>query len=124
VVAYPGTGGTTQFATLSNTYTPTSGNAGLRVFNAANAGSFDTYVTTPGGAMTTANATATAFGGNSAFFSVPASSQQVRFTNAGTQTVGLDAGNNTFVAGQNSTIVLAPAATGTTTLRSFYSGGC
>jgi hypothetical protein len=46
VVAYPTATGGVQFTTLNNTFTPTAGQAGLRVFNAtALAAGIDLYVT-------------------------------------------------------------------------------
>ena len=45
VIVYPGAGAATQFATVSNAFTPTAGQGGLRVFNAAGAGtSYDIYI--------------------------------------------------------------------------------
>lgn len=50
--------------------------------------------------------------------------QQVRITNAGTQTLVLDVGARSFVVGQNVTLVIAPPAAGSTTPRAFYVTGC
>jgi hypothetical protein len=125
VIAFPGADGTTQFATLSNAFTPTSGSGGLRVFNAASgAGNLDAFVMAPGGTLGTANATNIGFGSGSAFFNVPAGMQDIVFTNAGTQTVALDAGNSTFNAGSNAVVVIAPPASGSTALRAFTTTGC
>jgi hypothetical protein len=127
VIAYPGAGGTTtQFATLSNAFTPASGQGGMRVFNAAGAGtSYDIYVSAPGASSATSVANNVGFGSGSSYFNVPAgSTQQVRVTNAGTQPVVLDAGNRTFTAGQNVTLVIAPPLTGSPAPRAFYATGC
>jgi hypothetical protein len=126
VVAYTGAGGATQFATVSNAFTPSSGQGGLRVFNAGVVGSnYDIYVTAPGAALGTTSANNIGFGAGSSFFNVNAgTSQQVRITNAGSQSVALDVGNQTFTAGQNATLIIAPPAPGSTTLRSFIVAGC
>jgi len=125
VIAYSGAGATTVFATISNAFTATSGQGGLRVFNAAGAGtSYDVYVGAAGGASTTLMANNVSFGSGSSYFNVAAgTAQQVRITNAGSQAVVLDAGSRTFVAGQNVTLVIAPAAAGTTP-RAFFVTGC
>ena len=126
VIAYPGAGTTIQFATVSNAFTPTSGQGGLRVFNAAGAGtSYDVYLGTPGSTSATSVANNVGFGSGSSYFNVPTSAaQQVRITNAGSQTVTLDAGSRTFVAGQNVTLVIAPPLTGSPAPRAFFVTGC
>jgi hypothetical protein len=126
VIAYPSATGGVQFATLDNTgFTASSGSAGLRVFNAASgAGNLDVYTMAPGGAFTTPVASSVGFGTGSAFFNVPAGTQDVQFTNAGTQTVALDAGSSAFTAGNNSLLVAAPPTAGGTALRSFIASGC
>jgi hypothetical protein len=126
VIAYPSVTGGTSYATISNTFTPTSGNAGLRIFDAiSGTSSYDAYVTNVGGSLTTPSASAMTYGSTTSGINVGTSSaQQLRFTNAGTTTVALDAGNTTYTAGKNSIVVLAPAATGTTTLRSFATANC
>ena len=126
VLIYPGTGGMTQFATVSNAFTPTAGQAGLRVFNAAGNGTnYDVYVTAPAAALTTPNVNNVGFGSGSSYFNVGgASAQQVRITNAGSQTVLLDFGNQTFTAGTNATLVIAPPIPGSTTPRAFLVQGC
>ena len=124
VVAYLNSAGTTQFAELPGAFTPTSGQAGLRVFNGApNTGSFDAYVTAPGASLVAPSAASVAFGTASNFFNVPSGGEQLRFTNAGTSTIALDAGTNAFVSGQTSTAVLAPTVFGGA-LGSFILPGC
>lgn len=126
VVAYPGAGGTTQFTTVSNAFTPTSGQGGLRVVNAAGAGtSYDVYVGAPGAALGSPQANNLSFGSGSSYFNVTTSTaQQIRITNAGSQTVTLDVGNRTFVTGQNATLIIAPPAAGSNTPRAFFVAGC
>jgi hypothetical protein len=121
VVAYTGANGTTQFATLSNSFTPTSGLSGLRVFNAASGSG--NVVLLSNGAVLNSGAT-TSFGNSGTFFSTPAGAQTFTFnTGTGTSVFG-STGSVTLVPGQNSTVILGPAATGSTALRSFVSTGC
>lgn len=130
IVALPGTGGTTQFVTIAsaNPNTLGSGQAGVRVFNATGGtGSYDVYFTAPGttlGTSNTANATSIASGTASSWFNVGGGTSQVQFTNAGTHNVAFNWGNQTFTSGQNSIVVLGPAASGSTALRAFTIGGC
>ena len=125
VIAYPGAGAATLFATVSNAFTPTAGQGGLRVFNAAGAGtSYDIYIGAAGSSATTLAANNVGYGSGSSYFNVAAgSAQQVRITNAGSQTVLLDAGSRTFTAGQNVTMVIAPPS-GSTAPRAFFVTGC
>jgi hypothetical protein len=126
VIAYPGAPGVIQFATVSNAFTPSAGQGGLRVFNAAAAGaSYDVYVSAPGAASATAAANNIGYGSGSSYFNVVAgTAQQVRITNAGSQTVVLDVGSRTFTTGQNVTLVIAPPLTGSPAPRAFYVNGC
>ena len=116
VVAYADAGGVTRFATFAtNTFTPGNAQAGLRVFDAATgAGSFDVYVNPPGSALGTASATSLVSGTSTSFFSVDAGSQQVRLTNAGTQTIAFDSGALTLGAGRNYVLVVGSPVTGST----------
>jgi hypothetical protein len=128
VIAYPGPGGATQFAIVSNAFTPASGQAAMRVFNAAAAGtSFDVYVTDPGVPIATSVASATNVSSGTAssnFTMSGGNTQQIRVTTAGSQTVLLDVGNVTLDVGKTATLVLAPPATGSTVLRTFLVNGC
>ena len=126
VIVYSGAGATTQFATVSNAFTPTAGQGGLRIFNAAGAGtSYDIYIGPAGGSATTLLANNIGSGSGSSYFNVAAgSAQQLRITNAGSQTVVLDVGNRTFTAGQNVTLVISPPFTGSPVPRAFYVTGC
>lgn len=117
VVAFTDANGNTQFATLNNSFTPASGQAGLRVFNAAN-GSGTLSIMGNG----TDLGVSVPFGAASDFVNVPAGTQDLTFTNG--SAILLDAGNMSFVSGGNSTIVVGPAVSGSTTLRSFTANGC
>ena len=101
VIAYPGAPGLIQFGTVSNAFTASAGQGGLRVFNAAAAGtSYDIYVSAPGASSATAGANNVGYGSGSSYLNVAAgTAQQVRITNAGTQAVVLDVGNRTFTPG-------------------------
>lgn len=115
-------GTTTQFVTIDNAgFTPTTGQAGLRIFNAAS-GSGNLVVLANGTALGTG--TGVSFGTAGAFTNVAAGLQAITFnTGAGTTTVA-NAGTLNFTAGQNYTLIVAPAATGSTTLRTFLVSGC
>jgi acyl dehydratase len=117
VVAFTDANGNTQFATLNNTFTPTSGQSGLRVFNAAN-GSGTLSIMGNG----TALGVSVPFGTASDFVSVPSGMEDLTFTNG--SAIVLDAGNIAFVPGLNRTVVVGPALSGSTTLRSFTANGC
>jgi len=124
VIAYP-SGATTAFATLTNTFTPTAGQAGFRVFNASGiVTAFDAFVTTQGAPLGTATVSNVLNAGNSAFVSVPAGSQQIRLTATGLTVVLLDMGAQTLTAGQNYTLVIAPPLSGQTAPRAVLVAGC
>lgn len=128
VVAYSGAGGATQFATITDIFTPVAGQSGLRVFNAGAPGtSYDVYVTAPGASLATATPTFSAVlaGTNSSFINVSTSTaQQVRITPAGSTTVLLDLGNVALVVGQSVTMVIAPPLAGSTAPRTFLVATC
>jgi len=119
VIAFTAQNRTTDFTTLNNTFSPASGSAGLRVFNASAA---IPSLTILANGTPLDNGAAVSFGTASDFFSVPTGVVHITFAN-GVSTI-LDAGSMTFTAGQSSTLVLGPAPTGSTTLRSFRSTGC
>jgi Domain of unknown function (DUF4382) len=125
-IAFPGSGGTVQFASIEQAITTTTGQSGLRVFNATGIPSgFDVYVTAPGASLGAATIANVAPGAASAsFLSVPAGSSQVRLTATGSSTVVLDLGTETFTAGQNTMLVIAPPAAGATSPRAFLVAGC
>lgn len=126
VVAYLDAAGTTQFATFaSDTFTPTSGQGGLRVFDAARGtGTFDVYLSPPGAAPGTPSATNLSFGGGTSFFNVDPASTQVTLTTAGSRSAVFNAGVQSVTAGQNYILVIAPPATGSAGLRSFLVSAC
>lgn len=124
VIAYPGAGTTgTQFLTVSNSgFTPNTGQAGLRVVNAAT-GTGSLVALGNGTALGTA--AGVSFGTGGSFMNVNAGTQAITFnTGTGTATVPSNAGNLTFTAGQTYTLVIAPPVTGSTTLRTFLVTGC
>ena len=125
-VAFPGAAaGAVQFATVEQPV-PVAGQAELGVFNAtALPAAFDVYVTASGAALGTPTLSNVASGSPSAsFVSVPVGASQVRLTANGSTTVLLDAGTQTFVAGQNAMLVIAPPASGASTVRAFLVPGC
>jgi len=126
VVAYVDAGGITRFASFAtNTFTPGNGQGGLKVFDAATGtGSFDVYVNPPGSALGTASATNLSSGASTGFFNVTAGSQQVRLTNAGTQTITFDAGSLALGAGRNYVLVIGPPSAGTSVLQSALVPAC
>ena len=125
VIAYPNATGTVQFATLANTYTPTSGQSGLRVFNATTgATGYDLFVTASGAPLGTPTIANVAAGASTPFISVPAGTSQIRLTSAGVTTVLATIASQGFTAGQNTTIVIAPPAAGSTTPQVFVVPAC
>jgi hypothetical protein len=125
-VDYPGFAGAPTFAFITTTPLPPIGQGGLLVFNAA-AGSppLDVFVTAPGAALGTPSAFGIGFRTVSGLIPViPGTPLLIRLTNAGTQTVLINAGNLTFTAGLNSVLVIAPPAAGTTALRTFLVTAC
>lgn len=124
-VAFPGAAGVVQFATVEQAI-PTAGQAQVGVFNAtAQPTGLDVYLTPSGAALGTATIANVGSGSASAsFVSVPVGSSDVRVTANGSTTVLLDLGSQTFVAGQNTMLVIAPPASGATSLRAFFVPGC
>ena len=125
VVAFPSATGV-QFATLQNTFAPTAGQSGLRVFNATSGVTgYDVFVTASGAALGTPTVANAVAGNGTAFVSVPAGSQQIRLTSTGTTTpIVLDLGAQALTAGQNYTLVIAPPASGSTVPRAFLVPAC
>lgn len=125
LLAYPNATGIPQFTTLGNTFAPTTGQAGFRVFNATGgATGLDVFVTASGATLGTATVTNALTGAASSFVSVPAGVQQIRITSTGSTTVLLDVGTQTLTAGQNLTVVVAPPVAGGTAPRAFIVAGC
>jgi hypothetical protein len=118
IIAFANLNGVVQFATLSNSFAPTNGFAGVRFFNAApTSGTVAMFGNalqlTPG----------ISFGGNSDFFSLAPTPVDITFRN--TARTILDAGIMTFLPGQNATAILgSPAPTTTSPFRFFTTVGC
>jgi hypothetical protein len=120
VVAYTDAAGNTQYTTINNNYTPVSGQAGLMIFNAAS-GSGNVVGMSNGSNLN--GGLTSSFGTPGVFFSVPTGAQSFTFnTGAGTTPFAGTSGN--FTAGQNNVLILGPAASGSTDLRSFVATGC
>ena len=126
VVAFADANGLTQFTTFATTtFTPASGQSGLKVVDAApGTGNYDVYATLPGTALGPSSATNLSFGSSTNFFNVDPGTVQVRLTNAGTQTVVFTAGSQSLSAGRNYALVIGPPATGTSEFRSFLVLSC
>jgi len=121
VVAYTDAAGNTQFTTLDNAFTPATNQSGLRSFNAAS-GSGNVVLNAAGTPLN--GGAATAFPNAGAFFSTPAGTATYTF-NTGTGTTTLaTVTSQTLTAGQNSTAILGPGATGTAARRAFFTTGC
>jgi hypothetical protein len=124
-LAYQNATGGVQFVSLGNAFTPTTGQAGLRIFNATtSATGYDVFVTTAGAVLGAATVSNVLAGASSSFTSVPAGAQQIRITSTGGVIVLLDAGSQSFVAGQNYVLVIAAPADGSAAPRAFLVAGC
>ena len=125
-VAYPGSAGAVQFASIEQAITTASGQSGLRAFNGtAGASGFDVYVTAPGAPLGAAAIANVAAGTASpSFVSVPAGPAKIRLTSTGSTTVVLDLGTQTLTAGENTMLIIAPPAASATTPRAFLVAGC
>jgi hypothetical protein len=129
-VLVTGTQAAPVFTTLNDQFTtPTTGNAAVRIVNATTAatagtGSWDIYVN-PGATLGTPNATAIGRTNASTYLTVPAGqANTIRLTNTGQTTAQLNIAVPSLTSGTVSTIVVADAATGTTTLRTFTLPAC
>ena len=127
IIAWPNATNVTTFNVLNNTFTPTTGQAGLRVFNATTGVTgFDVYVTAPAAPLGTATFTNALSGVATAFLSVPAGATEIRVFPTGSTTLpaAVDLTSVTLTAGQNATLIIAPPATGQTALRGVVVPGC
>lgn len=129
-VLVTGTQAAPVFTTLNDQFTtPTTGNAAVRIVNATTAattgtGSWDIYVN-PAATLGTPNATAIGRTNASTYLTVPAGqANTIRLTNTGQTTAQLNIAVPSLTSGTVSTIVVADAATGTTTLRTFTLPAC
>ena len=126
IIAYPNASNVTTFSVLNNTFTPTTGQTGLRVFNATtSATGYDVYVTAPNAQLGTATFTNAVSGAATSFLSVPAGTSEIRVFATGTTTpVVVDLSSVSLAAGQNATLIIAPPAPNTTTVRAFVVPAC
>ena len=129
-VLVTGTQAAPVFTLLNDQFTaPGTGNAAVRVVNAtssatAGAGTWDIFVN-PGATLGTPNDAAVGRNSASDYLTVPAAqSNTIRLTNAGATTVVQNITVPSLTAGSVTTIVVADAATGTTTLRTFTLPPC
>lgn len=122
IVAYPGTtAGSVQFATLGNVFTPTTGQAGLRVFNGTGI-AYDVIATpTVGTALTIGNTLAA---GSSNFVSAAAGATTFIVAAPGTTTALATLTGQSLTAGQNATLVIAPPVAPATAPQLFIVPGC
>lgn len=109
-----------QFISLFSTFTPPSGQAGLRVVNASGMGPYDVHVTAANAALGAPQAVAVGTGNQTLFFGIPTGTQQVRVTAAGTQNVAIDAGTPVFSNGDKVTFIIAPPAASGSPARAFF----
>lgn len=125
IVAYPTATGGVQFATLGNTFAPTTGQAGLRVFNATTATTgYDVHVLAAGAPIATPTIANTLAGATSAYVSVPAGTSVITVTSAGGATALVSLPSQAITAGQNLTLVIAPPAAGSTTPQLYLVPAC
>ena len=123
IVAYPDASGAVQFSTLGNVFAPATGQAGLRVFNATTTG-YDVHVTNIGGSLATPLFANQLAGTSSSYIGIPAGTSVVTVTSAGGTTAVVALPTQSFAAGQNATLVIAPPAAGSTTPRLFVVPSC
>lgn len=120
VVTVTGTASSLQPVSFRNSFTPATGQAGMRFINVGGGtNSYDIHVTAPGAALGAANASAIAAGTASSYFNVPITVQQVRLINTLSGGLAFDVGNVTVPSGGKAVVVLAPPATGGTVARPF-----
>lgn len=101
--------------TDSTTASTTSGDAQIRVVNAApSIGTVDVYIVTPGTDLTTTTpvASSVAFQSSSGYTSEVAGTWEIFFTVPGTTFALLDTGPISFTSGQNRTVVALNGAAG------------
>src|SRR5512146_388539 len=102
LIAWPNASNVTTFNVLNNTFTPTSGQSGLRVFNATTgATGLDVYVTAPAAPLGTATFANAVSGAATAFLSVPAGASEIRVFGTGPTTpVVVDLSSVNLTAGE------------------------
>lgn len=120
VVVVTGTASSLQPVPFRNTFTPASGQAGVRFINVSGGtATYDIDVTAPGAPLGAPNASAIATGTASSYFNVPATAQQVRLLDTQSGSVAFDVGNITVPSGGRALVVLGTPAVGATTPRPF-----
>lgn len=102
-----------QFLLLNDvTAAPPAGTARVRVINAVpGTTASDVFVTAPDVSLGLPTATNVRFNSATGFVDVPAGQTQIRFTNAGTQTVSFTGTPFNLNAGQTTTVIVAPGTT-------------
>jgi hypothetical protein len=120
VIAYPTPTGGTLFGSVDTGFTPASGQAGINIFNGA-AGSGNLVAVSNG--MTIGSGQGVGYGTAGAFTSIAAGTQAITFRTETDPSSVLDAGTQTFFAGVNSTLVVAPGEAGGG-YRTFTVSGC
>jgi hypothetical protein len=124
LVAFPGGSGA-SFAALLNAFRPAGGDAGFRILNATSDGmAFDAFVSAVGAPLASPTTSNTAAGTASAFVNVAAGARLIRVTSTGTHDVFVNGGTRALSAGASYTLIVAPPASGTSTLRAFMVSGC
>ncbi len=125
IVAVTGANGFPAFLTLEGTFTPQSGQAGLRIANTTTFDvPYDVYVTAPGGALASPVVSALAAGFVTNFMNVTPGTRQIRVTQTTSPIVSLDAGSLSLTAGQAWTFVIGEPRAGTTVPRPVLVGAC
>lgn len=120
VVAFGATAGDIRFATLNDRFLPATNQAGLSFFNGAPSTGAGPLLMQRNGLSLTPFVD---FGTSSSFTSVPIDSGSITF--ADPFSIVLDAGRLAFPLGQNSTVVVGPAALqAAAPLRFFTVHGC
>lgn len=114
-----GTASALQPIEFRNSFAGVAGQAAVRFINASGSGSYDVFVTDPGAALGTPNASNILNGVASSYFNVPTTTQQVRLATNTSTTTAFDLGNVTLTAGTRAVAVLAAPLPGTTTARPF-----
>jgi len=113
------------FITLGGTFTPQTGQSGLRVSNTTTLDlPYDIYVTAPGGPLASPVFTNLRAGTTTDFANVVSGSRQIRVTQTQSPVVYLDAGTLNLTAGQSYNFVIGEPRAGTTSPPGALIPGC
>jgi hypothetical protein len=124
IIAFDTPSGAIRFVTLTSTFTPVEGQAGLRVLNAtALTSGLDVFLTTSGAPTSAVRLASVLRDSASAFVNVPAGVAFIRLTDPNRNSVLLDLQAQTIRAGQRLTLVVQSLA-GSGALSSFLFEGC